>query len=56
MIRLDHRDPSARRPAEEAGPVMADARGPTLAPPRRAVVVRVETDRPELEIGWLEQF
>ena len=33
---------------------IADARTPTLAPPPRVVFVRIEADRSELEIGWLE--
>jgi hypothetical protein len=27
---------------------------PTLAPPQKTVVVRVEADRSDLEIGWVE--
>ena len=27
---------------------------PTLAPPQKMVFIRVETDKPDLEIGWAE--
>jgi hypothetical protein len=30
------------------------ARTPTLAPPQNLVVVRVESDRPDIKIGWAE--
>jgi hypothetical protein len=30
----------------------ADAPSPTLAPPQKMVVVFVETDKPDIEIGW----
>jgi hypothetical protein len=29
-----------------------DAPSPTLAPPQKVVVVFVETDKPDIEIGW----
>ena len=32
----------------------ADARTPTLAPPLKVVFVRVEADKSDLEVGWLE--
>ena len=27
---------------------------PTLAPPQEVVFIRVETDKPDLEVGWAE--
>jgi hypothetical protein len=32
----------------------ADSPAPTPAPPRALVVVQVQTDRPDLEVGWAE--
>lgn len=29
---------------------------PTLAPPRKVVIVRVETDKPDLQVGWAENW
>jgi hypothetical protein len=34
--------------------VMTDGPTPTLAPPRNTVVVRVEVDKPGLEVGWAD--
>jgi hypothetical protein len=30
----------------------ADASSPTLAPPQKVVVLSIEADKPDLEIGW----
>lgn len=30
------------------------SQSPTLAPPPNVVVVRVESDRPDIQIGWAE--
>jgi hypothetical protein len=45
--------PVALRPsvAVAAG---APAGTPTLAPPQKVVVVRVEADKPDVEVGWAE--
>ena len=34
--------------------VAVASRRPTLAPPQKVVFVRVEADKPDLEIGWAE--
>jgi hypothetical protein len=36
------------------GSVSLDAPSPTLAPPQKVVVLRVEIDKPDLEVGWVE--
>jgi hypothetical protein len=40
--------PEALQPRIEA----VVATRPTLAPPKNVVFVRVETDKPDLEVGW----
>jgi hypothetical protein len=45
--------PEAMRPRSVAG-AATDSQGPTLAPPQKVVFVQVEADKPDLEIGWLE--
>jgi hypothetical protein len=43
--------PESLRPRVEA--VVAEkTQWPTLAPPQKMVFIRVETDKPDLEIGW----
>jgi len=32
----------------------ADARTPTPAPPQNLVFVRVESDKPDIQVGWAE--
>jgi hypothetical protein len=32
----------------------APTHAPTLAPPQNVVVVRVESDKPDIEVGWVE--
>jgi hypothetical protein len=32
----------------------ADAPTPTLAPPQTLVFVRVESDKPDIQVGWAE--
>jgi hypothetical protein len=41
------------RPHIEA-PTSPSTGTPTLAPPQSLVVVQVETDKPDLKIGWAE--
>jgi hypothetical protein len=45
--------PSALRPRMDAAST-GESAGPTLAPPQKVVFVRIETDKPDVEIGWLE--
>jgi hypothetical protein len=45
--------PNALRP-HSAAVSMGESQGPTLAPPQKVVFVQIETDKPDLEIGWLE--
>jgi hypothetical protein len=45
--------PEALRPRINLA-TRADTRWPTLAPPQKEVVVQIEADRPDLEIGWVE--
>jgi hypothetical protein len=33
---------------------MCQSQAPTLAPPQKVVFVHIETDKPDVEIGWLE--
>jgi hypothetical protein len=41
--------PATLRPAVR----VADTSGsPTLAPPQKVVVVRIETDKPDIEVRW----
>jgi hypothetical protein len=39
-------------PAMPQLPVAVDASSPTLAPPQKVVVLCVEADKPDIEIGW----
>ena len=53
--RLDYcGQPDTRRPSGNAVTV-TDAPTPTLAPPVQVVLVRVEADKSDLEVRWLEQ-
>jgi hypothetical protein len=45
--------PEALRPQRDSSTAV-ETRSPTLAPPQEVVFVRVETDKPDLEIGWAE--
>ena len=45
--------PEALRPQTDSVTAV-EARWPTLAPPQKVVFVRVEADKPDLEIGWAE--
>jgi hypothetical protein len=45
--------PTALQP-QSASPTLSDAPTPTLAPPRKVVFVRVESDKPDLEVGWAD--
>lgn len=45
--------PDTLRPQNKAA-TAAESSGPTLAPPQKIVFVQVETDKPDLEIGWVE--
>ncbi len=45
--------PEALRPRIDAV-AAAESRRPTLAPPQKVVFIRVEADKPDLEIGWVE--
>jgi hypothetical protein len=45
--------PEALRPRIDVA-AAAERRGPTPAPPPKIVVVHVEADRSDLEIGWAE--
>jgi hypothetical protein len=43
--------PEALQPRVEAV-VAAKTLRPTLAPPKNVVFIQVETDKPDLEVGW----
>jgi hypothetical protein len=43
--------PEALQPRAEVA-VAAKTQWPTLAPPQKTVFVRVEVDKPDLEVGW----
>ncbi len=43
--------PEALRPRSEVV-VAAKTQWPTLAPPQKMVFIRVETDKPDLQVGW----
>jgi hypothetical protein len=43
--------PEALQPRVEAV-VAAKTAWPTLAPPKNVVFIQVETDKPDLEVGW----
>ncbi len=43
--------PEALQPRVEAV-VAVKTQWPTLAPPQKMVFIRVETDKPDLEVGW----
>ena len=45
--------PEALRPRIDAAATPA-THAPTLAPPLKVVFVRVETDKPDVEVGWAE--
>jgi hypothetical protein len=45
--------PEALRQRSHVG-ATAEKHGPTLAPPQKVVFVRIESDKPNLEIGWAE--
>lgn len=45
--------PETLRPQVDAAAV-GEGPTPTLAPPMKVVVVRVEADKADLEIGWAE--
>ena len=50
--RLEYCDqPEALRPQTDCVSAV-ETRCPTLAPPQKVVYVRVEADKPDLEIGW----
>jgi len=52
--RLEYCDqPEALRPQTDCVTAV-EARCPTLAPPQKVVYVRVEADKPDLEIAWAE--
>jgi hypothetical protein len=46
--------PEALRPRGNAA-TAANAPTPTLAPPVKVVFVRVEADKSDLEVGWLDK-
>ena len=37
-----------------AAAASADARTPTPAPPQNLVFVRVESDKPDIQVGWAD--
>ena len=43
--------PEALQPRVEAV-IAAKTPRPTLAPPKNVVFIQVETDKPDLEVGW----
>ena len=45
--------PDALRPRSDTG-ILSETAMPTLAPPQKVVFVQVESDRPDLEIGWVD--
>ena len=45
---------SLDRPAPHVKAASANAPAPTLAPPQNLVFVRVESDKPDIQIGWAE--
>jgi hypothetical protein len=47
-------DPSCVLTSPSHAAVNAAGPTPTLAPPQKMVVVRVEVDKPDLQIGWVE--
>ena len=50
--RLEYCDqPEALRPRTDSVAAV-EVRSPTLAPPQKVVYLRVEADKPDLEIGW----
>ena len=50
--RLEYCDqPEALRPRTDSVTAV-ESRSPTLAPPQKVVYVRVEADKPGLEVGW----
>ena len=50
--RLEYCDqPEALRPRTEYVAAV-ESRCPTLAPPQKVVYVRIEADKPNLQVGW----
>jgi hypothetical protein len=47
-------DPSCFLTAPSHAHVDAGGPTPTLAPPQKLVVVKIEVDKPDLQIGWVE--
>jgi hypothetical protein len=47
-------DPSCLPVAPAQTSASASGPTPTLAPPQKMVVVKVEVDKPDLQVGWVE--
>ncbi len=41
-------------PKRAAAAVVAAGPTPTLAPPQKVVFLRVESDKPDIQVGWAE--
>ena len=55
-IRLEYcGQPEALRPRNNA-PNSTETDSPTLAPPGKVVFLQIEADKPDLEIGWMENW